>query len=274
MQTRETGTLELWCESQATEHRWRLAFNLRAFEADPLEEAVAPESPMPDTGVVIPDEAIARAAGLLRGVFGDAPNGGVTAQALVGELENALGHNKQAWPLEAIRRLADLLLELAPGRTRSVAHEIRWLNLTGFCIRPGFGSAADDWRISELRKVYSAGLANPKDIQCQVEWLVLWQRTSAGFTAGQQRELAQRVSGQLAVGQRKGTRLNVQIERETWRLLGGLERLDAGHRAKLGNELLARIGRDGRLAARLQRIVVSEQQVSFLNLPLLLVVQL
>ena len=84
---------------------------------------------------------------------------------------------------EAIRRLADLLLELAPGRMRSVAHEIRWLNLTGFCIRPGFGSAADDWRISELRKVYSAGLAYPKDIQCQVEWLVLWQRTSAGFTA-------------------------------------------------------------------------------------------
>ena len=100
--------------------------------------------------------------------------------------------------------------------------------------------------ISELRKVYSAGLAFPKDIQGQVEWLVLWQRTSAGFSAGQQRELAQRVSGQIGVGQRKGPRLNVQIERESWRLLGGLERLDAGHRAKLGSELLARLGRDSR----------------------------
>jgi molecular chaperone DnaK (HSP70) len=247
----ETGTLELWCESQTSEHRWRLLFNLRAFEADPLEEAVAPETTTPETGVVIPDDAIVRAAELLRGVFGDDGGGGVTPQALVGELENALGHNKQAWPLEAIRRLADVLLELAAGRTKSVAHEIRWLNLTGFCVRPGFGSAADDWRISELRKVYSAGLTFPKEIQCQVEWLVLWQRTSAGFTAGQQRELAQRVSGQVGVGQRKAPRLNVQIERESWRLLGGLERLDAGHRAKLGSELLARLGRDSRNTAGL-----------------------
>lgn len=247
----ETGTLELWCESQTTEHRWRLAFNLRAFEADPLEEAVAPETATPETGVVIPDTAIVRATELLRAVFGDGPPAAATPQALVGELENALGHNKQAWPLEAIRRLADALLELVAGRTKSVAHEIRWLNLTGFCIRPGFGSAADDWRISELRKVYSAGLAFPKDIQCQVEWLVLWQRTSAGFTAGQQRELAQRVSGQVGIGQRKAPRLNTQIERESWRLLGGLERLDAGHRAKLGSELLARTGRDPRSAAAL-----------------------
>jgi hypothetical protein len=247
----ETGTLELWCASRTTEHRWRLAFNLRAFEADPLDETIAPGTASPATGVVVPDAAIARATELLRDVFGDAAHGGVTPQALVGELENALGHNKQAWPLDAIRRLADVLLQHAAGRTKSVAHEIRWLNLTGFCIRPGWGSAADEWRISELRKVYAAGVAFPKDIQCQVEWLVLWQRTAAGFTAGQQRELAQRVAGQVGVGQRKPPRLNAQIERESWRLLGGLERLDAGQRAKLGSELLARTGRDPGNAAAL-----------------------
>src|SRR5690606_32340476 len=102
-----------------------------------------------------------------------------------------------------------------------------------------------------LRKIYAAGLTFPKEIQCQVEWLVLWQRTSAGFTAGQQRELAQRVSGGLAIGQRKPPRLNPQIERESWRLLGGLERLDAGHRTKLGDELLARLRRDSRNSAGL-----------------------
>ena len=88
-------------------------------------------------------------------------------------------------------------------------------------------------------------------MQCQVEWLVLWQRTAAGFTAGQQRELAQRVSGTLDIGQRKPPRLNPQIERESWRLLGGLERLDAGHRARLGDELLGRLRRDPRNAAGL-----------------------
>jgi hypothetical protein len=38
-------------------------------------------------------------------------------------------------------------------------------------------------------------------------------------------------------------RLNPQIEREAWRLLASLERLDAGHRAKLGDELMERIRR-------------------------------
>lgn len=243
----ETGTLELWCESRTTDHRWRLAFNLRAFEADPLADAVEqPEPSAAQTSVVIPDDATARAVQLIRSVFGDPAVGSITPEGLVGELENVLGHGKQAWPLETIRRLADPLLELAAGRTRSAAHEIRWLNLTGFCIRPGFGSAMDAWRMTELRKVYAAGLTFPREVQCQVEWLVLWQRTSGGFTAGQQRELAQRVSGGLGIGQRKPSRVNPQIERESWRLLGGLERLDAGHRSKLGDELLTRLRRDPR----------------------------
>ena len=59
-----------------------------------------------------------------------------------------------------------------------------------------------------------AGLAFPRETQNQVEWLVLWQRVGAGFSAGQQRELAQRVSGQLGLGQRKAPRVNPQIERE------------------------------------------------------------
>lgn len=245
----ETGTLELWCASRTTPHRWRLAFNLRAFEADPLEETIESAAATAETGVVITDEAVIGAIGLVRGVFGEGAAG--SPEALVGELENALGHAKSAWPLETIRRVADALLELVAGRGKSSAHEVRWLNLTGFCIRPGFGSSADPWRMTELRKVYAAGLGFPKDVQCQVEWLVLWQRTSAGFTAGQQRELAQRVSGTLGIGQRKPPRLNPQIEREAWRLLGGLERLDAGHRTKLGDELLVRLRRDARNAAGL-----------------------
>jgi molecular chaperone DnaK (HSP70) len=246
----ETGTLELWCESRSTEHRWRLAFNLRAFEADPLAEAIEqPGESTAQSGVVISDEAVTRASALIRDVFG--PGAASRPENLVGELENALGHGKAAWPLDTIRTLADVLLEAAEGRRPSAAHEVRWLNLTGFCIRPGFGSSADPWRISELRKVYSSGLFFPRDVQCQVEWIVLWQRTSAGFTAGQQRELAQRVSGTLGVGQRKPPRLNPQIERESWRLLGGLERLDAGLRTKLGDELLGRLRRDSRNAAGL-----------------------
>ena len=243
----ETGTLELWCESQSSDHRWRLAFNLRAAEADPLEVSEASKDAANEgDAAVVPAEAIDEAVRSIDRVFkSDAiPQG--TPESLTADLEAALGFGKQAWPLGTLRRLADALLAVATGRTRSAAHEVRWLNLTGFCVRPGFGAAADAWRISELRAVYAAGLAFPKDVQCQVEWLVLWQRVGAGFTAGHQRELAQRVGGQLGVGQKKAPRVNPQLEREGWRLLASLERLDAGQRVKLGDELLTHLRRDPR----------------------------
>jgi molecular chaperone DnaK (HSP70) len=249
----ETGTLELWCESRDTDHRWRLAFNLRAAEADPLDVAGEPDAEDAARSLdeaVVGADAIDAATRLIRTVFSPAPGSAIDAdvapEALVAELETALGFGKHAWPLIAIRRLADALLEVAGGRTRAPAYEVRWLNLVGFCVRPGFGAAADAFRISELRTVYAAGLAFPKDVQNQVEWLVLWQRVGAGFTPGHQRELAQRVGGQLGIGQKKPPRLNPQIEREAWRLLASLERLDAGQRVKLGDELMDHLRRDSR----------------------------
>ena len=243
----ETGTLELWCQSVATDHRWRLSFNLRGVEADALDE------PAPDDGaeaasdrVVIDDDRLAAASQLIRAAFS---SDAASPDALTGEIENALGHGRHAWPLDAIRTLADLLLDVEAGRRNGPAFEARWLNLTGFCVRPGFGTALDEWRISQLRKVYAAGLAFPKETQGQVEWLVLWQRVAAGFSAGQQRELAQRVSGQLGVGLRKPPRVNPQIEREGWRLLGSLERLDPAIRTKLGDEMVERAAREPRNAA-------------------------
>jgi hypothetical protein len=184
---------------------------------------------------------------LLAEVFGPGSST-TTPEALTAELENILGHGKHAWPLATIRALSDTLLQLSAGRGKGAPYEVRWLNLTGLCARPGFGSALDEWRVSELRKIYAAGLAFPRETQNQVEWLVLWQRVGAGFSGGQQRELAQRVSGQLGLGQRKA-RVNPQIEREGWRLLASLERLDGGQRAKLGDELLPRIAREPRNAS-------------------------
>jgi len=239
----ETGTLELWCESVTTDHRWRLSFNLRGVESNPLdglEEEDAPE----ENQIVVPDASLRAAATLIRQAF--APGTDAAPGALVGALENTLGHGKQAWPLPVLRSFADVLLDVVGGRTKGAPYEVRWLNLAGFCTRPGFGAPLDPWRMSELRKVYLAGLTFPKDIQSQVEWLVLWQRVAGGLTAGQQRELAQRVMGQVGTGQKKPARLNAQLDREAWRLLASLERLDAAQRARIGDELMARIQREPR----------------------------
>jgi hypothetical protein len=239
----EVGTLELWCESLTSEHRWRLQFNLRATDSDE-RGALAPDAVDATADqVVIPDEAVAAAERLLRDAFGSQA-GAPRIDALIGELENVLGHGKRAWPLPVIRCLADVLLQVADGRRASARHEARWLNLVGFSMRPGFGTSVDPWRITEVRKIYASGPAHPKDIQCQVEWLILWQRVSAGFTASQQQELANRLIGLLGLGTRKSRHLNAQMLREAWRLLASLERLDRTQRTRLGDELIAKVRRE------------------------------
>lgn len=257
----EVGTLELWCESLKSQHRWRLQFELRGEEGQ-LQHAPPTPAHVPS---VISDQSLESARLLVRAVFGR-PNDAlgheaVAPEALVNKLEAALCHNKDAWPMATIRRLCDTLAEVVDGRTKTRRHEARWLNLFGFCLRPGFGALLDDWRITQARKVYLAGLAFPKDLQCQVEWLVLWRRVAGGLNAGQQREVYQKYAAVLAIsGKKTSGRLNSQVEHEGWRLLASLEHLPASLRASLGEELLAKIKKEptdkgwlwslGRLGAR------------------------
>ena len=77
---------------------------------------------------------------------------------------------------------------------------------------------------------------------------------SRGLPRQLRSKLAQRVMGQLGLAGRKAGCVNPQIEREGWRLLASLERLDALVRTKLGDELLERIRRDPRNASWLWAI--------------------
>jgi actin-like ATPase involved in cell morphogenesis len=234
----EVGTLELWCESLKTDHRWRLGFQLRDTETQ--DEAA--ESPTEEAETVIADESIESGARLIRRVFGDERDEQATPDALVGKLEATLGYGKDGWPMAAIRKLCDVMLETADGRKKSARFEGRWLNLFGFCLRPGFGGAVDQWRMAQARKVYLSGLCFPKDVQGQVEWLVLWRRVAGGLSAGQQNELYQRLISTLGAGGKKqAVRLNAQIEYEGWRLLASLEHLPAQTRIALGHVLLDKI---------------------------------
>jgi hypothetical protein len=258
----EVGTLELWCKSQKTQHRWRLQFQLRGVE--PQAEGASSTAEVPQT--IVPESSLASAERMIRAVFGGPQTPGgeeqLTPETLVPRLEATLGYGKDAWPIASIRKLCDVLVDVTEGRKRRARLEARWLNLVGFCLRPGFGAILDDWRIGQLRKVYMAGLAFPRDIQCQVEWLILWRRVAGGLTAGQQWELCQRQTALLGVSEKKRPgRVSIQIDREGWRLLASLEHLPGPVRASLGEQLLARIAREptnqsylwsiGRLGARI-----------------------
>jgi DNA-K related protein/Hsp70 protein len=244
----EVGTLELWLKSLNSDHRWRLQFQLRG--AQPEIEREEEEAATEESQTLISEEDLARAEALIRAVFGAAAyapklkeeDEAVTPQNLVNRIEAIFGYGKDAWPMIAIRKLCDTLADVAEGRKKSPRHEARWLNLFGFCLRPGFGAPADDWRISQARKIYMAGLSFPRELQCQVEWLVLWRRVAGGLNANQQNELFHRHKVALGVGGKKlSGRLNTQVEREGWRLLASLEHLPSPTRVALGKELLTKV---------------------------------
>ena len=228
----EVGTVEIWADSKTSEHRWRLQFELRK---------AAPEAAAARPSAVISDEAVAAAVALLPGAFaGDT----IEAAHLPGRLEQALGLGRNSWPVSAIRKLADGLLELAEGRKRSPAHELRWLNLCGFCLRPGFGFPGDDFRVEQARRVYASGLTFANQVQNEIEWWIFCGRIAGGLNKNQQTDVFQRLSPTLLPrGSKKPVRVNPSLLREMWRAAASLELLPSQTRTQLGDELVVRISK-------------------------------
>jgi len=173
-------------------------------------------------------------------------------------MEATLGAKRDSWPIPAIRRLCDELIKVAAGRARSPSHEVRWLNLFGWCLRPGFGVPGDDGRISNVRTMVLNPPVFADDLRCHVELLVLLRRIAGGINARDQQALYRTYASHPRKG--KG-RVNRQLEYEQWRLVASLEHLLGSKRALLGNELLTKIKNEpenpswlwslGRLGARI-----------------------
>jgi hypothetical protein len=87
-------------------------------------------------------------------------------------------------------------------------------------------------------------LAFPRELQSQVDWLVLWRRIAGGLPAAHQHEIRNYL-GDLGIGRKKpGTRLNSQLEHDGWRLLASLEHLSGATRTALGSELPRKLKRE------------------------------
>jgi hypothetical protein len=134
------------------------------------------------------------------------------------------------------------MIETGDGRKRSAAHELRWLNLCGFCLRPGFGFPGDDFRIEQARRVYAAGLQFPNQVQNEIEWWIYWGRVAGGLNKNQQTDIFQRLSPVLLPrSSKKPPRVNPSLLREMWRAAASLELLPIQTKTQLGDELLLRI---------------------------------
>ena len=156
-----------------------------------------------------------------------------------------MGLGKNSWPLSAIRQMADAFLAAADGRKKSPAYEIRWLNLCGFCLRPGFGYPGDDFRIEQARRIYAGGLTYGNQVQCEIDWWIFWGRVAGGLNRNQQTDIYQRLSGFLLPrGNKKPQRINAALLREMWRTRGQPGAAADRHEDRAGRR--ARQARQGR----------------------------
>lgn len=236
----EIGTLELWCSEVAGRRSWRLEFDVRSATQT---DVAAHESAAEAEGFL--DEGIwQECRRAIDAVFG--PEGGDKPAGLVRKLVAAAGSGRELWPSSLLRRVWETLMEVEAGRRRGESHEARWLNLLGFALRPGYGLAADDWRVAETWRRLQGRLVHATP-GCRAEWWVLWRRIAGGLAAGQQQALADPLLGpirglhrQLTTGRGKGGEFGLGSHEmaEVWRLLGSFELLSAAVKIELGGILL------------------------------------
>ena len=235
----EVGTLETWAESKVSDHRWRLQFQLRKNSAENTTKSAF--SAVRSSAVISP-ESQAAAELLIAAVF-DKQSSAMQPEQLPARLEQALGLGRLSWPLPTVRALADKLLFFADGRRKNAPHEARWLNLTGFCLRPGFGFPGDDFRIEQARRIYAGGLTFGNQVQCEIDWWIFCGRIAGGLNRNQQADIFQRLSPMLLPKQKKRLRMNQSLYREMWRTAASLELLPQQTKVQLGEELLAAVKR-------------------------------
>ncbi len=178
----EVGTLALWCRSRISEHRWKLQFQLR--------ETAAPEAA--DDTQVLELAVVEAARDLMHRVLSG--NDKSRAEKIVKKLSRIVDLPRDDWPFGFIRSLADDLLDLTPVRNKGPDFESAWMNLLGFCLRPGIGESLDKQRLQRLWKLYPNGPVHGKNPRVRLEWWIMWRRVAAGLTQGQQRQFFQDLS--------------------------------------------------------------------------------
>jgi hypothetical protein len=257
----EVGTIELWCHSRTDERRWRLQIQFRAPGRTGSPAVHAPAGS--DDGVVIEQALVDAGVDAIRNSFkapaGTPTNDPGSPARIVKRLESEVQLPREEWPPSLLRALWEPLRECAESRLTSPAHESRWLNLAGYCLRPGTGFPLDEHRIKALWPVFHAGVKHQKDVQCWVEWWVLWRRVAAGLARSHHEEIWRRmgpylipVKGGAQAAGKRATRPKPDSHEleQMWRCAASLERLDPTIKVDLGDHLALEGSTRGRASHR------------------------
>ena len=249
----EVGTLDVHCvatggTSSQKAQRWLLAFQLRgqagsgAHTNSNASLANAANGPLESS---LP-AGYAAAIDKIDRIFGSRAQQVELKEVkqLRSQLEHLLG-SRESWNTPLLRQLFDALIQRAKGRRRSSEHERAWLNLSGYCLRPGFGYTLDEWRIEQLWAMFETGAQHHKDVQVCAEWWTMWRRVAGGLNVEQQlRVLDDFAFNVQADAQERGNRPQPLVsgsEEDMLRLGAALERIPSSYKAEIGAWMLGRL---------------------------------
>ncbi len=258
----EIGTIDLACLEQESDRSWKLRFDIRSTTQTDVEVHTA----VGETQGYVDERTWRECEKCIANVFNEPTDenrniaedagrktGTSEPKDLVKQLNAVMGMPREEWPMSFLRRVWDCLIEyesmegMKSGRRKSAKHESRWLNLLGYSLRPGYGVALDDWRVTETWRMLRGKLIHGS-VNIHNESLILWRRLGGGLSRGQQSALAEPLFASLRALQKqmagkpvKGGATPVRPEEsvEVWRLLGSLELLPEAQKIELGNLIAA-----------------------------------
>jgi hypothetical protein len=253
----ELGTVELWCVSNQDNRRWRLQFQTRQDAFGSQDRPAADDQPENSIAVrsvtdqeTFDESVIEGACQLIRNAFS---TGGDVAESaghdsLMKSLREQFGLGREQWPTAVLRQLWEAINEAADGRKRTPGHERRWMNMAGFCLRPGYGYPQDDFRVTQLWRIVHGGPVHHRDDSCRIQWWIMSRRIAAGLKATQQELLFGRASPVLLPSGPKarrtaGGRTGAEELVETWRLAASLSLISEQSKIELGKALFRQLRR-------------------------------
>lgn len=227
----ESGILELYCvhRDEKEEESWGLNFDIRQVSSESV--AIASEGPV----LAVSPEKLSQARDLIDYFYGKKKVAEVAKRHpknIMKDLETIFGP-RQEWDTTLLRHLWEHVKDGMTRRGRSVNHESSWLYLAGFTLRPGFGAPLDEWRVADLWRVYDLGMVNPKEIQVEEQWWLMWRRAAGGLGSEQQEKIFDRIFPAI--------RNSTSQSKELYLLAGSLERMEMKKKIRLGNILVQQI---------------------------------
>ena len=235
----EIGTIDLSCKEVDSDRSWKLQFDIRSA----VQTDVSAHEGSGEVEGFVDEETWSLCHQKIADVF--ASEGQAKPAELVNELATCLDSNRTQWPMSLLRRIWESLFEMADGRKKSASHEARWINLLGYSLRPGYGFAVDDWRVTETwRHVKDKLQFESPNARSAI--YILWRRLAGGLSRGQQMAMAEplfsamrALAKKLSGGTVKTATMRPEDTTEIWRLLASFELLNIDRKSELAKMILA-----------------------------------